>query len=76
MRGRRFTTPMQLDLNAGNGLLTWEALRGFYAVGSTRIRLLDAVLGVSLIGAIAVPGLHFALRHFARRRTRVEGDFR
>ncbi len=56
--------------------LTWEALRGFYAVGSTRIRLLDAVLGVSLIGAIAVPGLHFALRHFARRRTRVEGDFR
>lgn len=56
--------------------LTWEALRGFYAVGGTRIRLLDGVLAVSLIGAIAVPGLHFARRHFARRRARVEGDFR
>lgn len=56
--------------------LTWEALRGFYAVGGTRIRLLDAVLGFSLIGAISVPGLHFALRHLARRRARIEGDFR
>ncbi len=59
-----------------NAALTWEALRGFYAVGSTRIRLLDAVLGVSLVGAIAVPGLHFTLRHVARRRARIEGDFR
>lgn len=53
--------------------VTWEALRGFYAIGGTRFKLLDYVLAIGLIGGIAVPVLHIALRRILRRRAGDEG---
>ena len=52
---------------------TWEALRGFYAIGGTRFRLLDYVLAIGLAFGIAVPVLHLALRRFFRRRANDDG---
>jgi hypothetical protein len=45
-----------------------EALRGFYAVGGTRIKLLDVLLALGLAGGIAVPALHLIVRRATRSR--------
>jgi len=47
--------------------VAWEALRGFYAIGGTRIKMLDVALALGLAGGIAVPALHFAVRRLCRR---------
>lgn len=47
--------------------VAWEALRGFYAIGGTRIKALDVALALGLAGGIAVPALHFAARRLSRR---------
>jgi len=47
--------------------VAWEALRGFYAIGGTRIKMLDVALALGLAGGIAVPALHFAVRRLWRR---------
>lgn len=52
---------------------TWEALRGFYAIGGTRFKLLDYVLVIALVVGIAVPVLHLALRRFLGRRSKDDG---
>jgi hypothetical protein len=51
-----------------NAPLSVDAVRGFYAVGGTRVKLLDAVLGLALVGGLAVPVGHQTLRWFIRRR--------
>lgn len=53
--------------------ITWEALRGFYAIGGTRLKLLDLMLVLGLAGGIAVPALHLALRRWLRRRPTNDG---
>jgi len=50
-----------------NSATTWDALRGFYAIGGTRFKLLDIVLAVGLVGGLAVPALHLAVRLRFRR---------
>jgi nitrate/TMAO reductase-like tetraheme cytochrome c subunit len=51
-------------------VVTMDALRGFYAVGGTRIRGLDLLLGLVLVAGISVPILHLLLRRFFRGRDR------
>jgi predicted CXXCH cytochrome family protein len=53
--------------------MTWEALRSFYAIGGTRLKLLDIVLLLGLVGGIAVPALHLAVRRLFRRRPNSDG---
>jgi hypothetical protein len=49
--------------------MTAEALAGFYAVGGTRIGLLDVLLALGLAGGVAVPALHHLVRRaFASRK--------
>ena len=63
--------PLRYDAQASvlSSVLTVDALSGFYAIGGTRIRLFDALLGLALVGGISVPVLHIAVRTvFARRR--------
>jgi hypothetical protein len=48
--------------------LTWDALRGFYAIGGTRLKALDILLALGLLGGIAVPALHLLVRRMFRRR--------
>ena len=50
-----------------NSVTTWEALRGFYAIGGTRFKLLDIVLALGLVGGLAVPALHYAVRRWSGR---------
>lgn len=54
--------------------LTVDALRGFYAIGGTRIKLLDILLALGLIGGISVPVLHILIRGFMKRRAKNNGD--
>ena len=53
--------------------VTWDALRGFYAIGGTRFKLLDYVLAIGLVGGIAVPVVHLALRRFLGRQPKDDG---
>jgi hypothetical protein len=48
-------------------LLATESVRGFYAIGSTRIKLLDYALLLVLLIAIAVPLLHMTVKWMFRR---------
>ena len=41
---------------------------GFYAIGSTRIKLLDYLLVLALAGGILLPGAHLAMKIASRRR--------
>ncbi|NVO04501.1 MAG: hypothetical protein HXX19_00320 [Rhodoferax sp.] len=50
-------------------LLATQSIRGFYAIGSTRIKLLDVLLVLVMIGACSVPLLHYAV-HFSFRNFR------
>lgn len=45
-----------------------ESVRGFYAMGGTRIGLLDAVLALALVGGISAPLGHFVVRRLMRRK--------
>jgi nitrate/TMAO reductase-like tetraheme cytochrome c subunit len=56
-----------------NSATTWDALRGFYAIGGTRFKLLDIVLAVGLVGGLAVPALHLAVRRRLRRPPESDG---
>lgn len=48
--------------------LSVDALRGFYAIGGTRIGLLDALLALALFAGLSVPVVHLAIRWLMRRR--------
>lgn len=45
-----------------------DALRGFYAVGGTRITLLDALLALALAGGISAPLGHLIMRRLTRKK--------
>jgi hypothetical protein len=53
------------------GLLTSvesiESVGGFYAIGGTRIKLLDTLLLLALAGGIGIPLGHLAMRRFFKR---------
>jgi uncharacterized protein YbaR (Trm112 family) len=46
------------------------AIGGFYTIGSSRIKLLDALLLLSLAAGICLPGAHLAMKLYFRRRQR------
>ena len=45
-----------------------ESVRGFYAIGGTRIGLLDVLLALALLAGISAPLVHLALRRFLRKK--------
>ena len=47
--------------------ITLEALKGFYALGGTRLTQLDWLLALALGAGISVPLLHFVARRILRR---------
>jgi ssDNA-binding Zn-finger/Zn-ribbon topoisomerase 1 len=57
---------------ASRGVLTSiesvGAVGGFYAIGSTRIKLLDALLLLALAAGLCIPGAHLAMKLYFRRR--------
>ncbi len=58
-----------------NSLTSMDSVRGFYAIGSTRIKLLDTLLVLVLLGAISVPLGHMAIKRlFKSVREKLEAE--
>ena len=56
-------------------LTSMESVRGFYAIGSTRIKLLDYLLVLVLLGAISVPLAHMTVKRlFKGVREKLEAE--
>jgi hypothetical protein len=51
-----------------HALTSIESVRGFYAMGGTRIQMLDVILGLALVGGISAPLGHFIMRRLMRRK--------
>jgi hypothetical protein len=45
-----------------------ESVRGFYAIGGTRIQILDVLLALALLGGISAPLGHLIVRKLMRRK--------
>lgn len=54
-----------------NSAVSVDSVRGFYVIGGTRIKLLDVLVALALLGGVSVPILHLAFgwlsRKFAKR---------
>jgi hypothetical protein len=58
-----------------NSLTSMESVRGFYAIGGTRIKLLDTLLVLVILGAISVPLVHMTVKWlFGRMRAKLEAE--
>jgi predicted CXXCH cytochrome family protein len=51
-------------------LTSIDSVRGFYAIGASRITLLDWLLLLVVLGSISVPVAHMSLKWFVRRRAK------
>jgi hypothetical protein len=52
-----------------------ESVRGFYAIGSTRIKLLDYLLILVVLGATSVPLVHMTVKRlFKGVREKLEAE--
>ncbi|HWJ95901.1 MAG TPA: hypothetical protein VNT33_14340, partial [Telluria sp.] len=62
--------PLRQDASAGvlTSIESVGAVGGFYAIGSTRIKLLDLLLLAALAGGIGIPGAHLAMKSWFRRQ--------
>jgi len=68
----RFST----DKGVLSSLMSVGSVSGFYAIGGTRVKLLDVLLGVVFIGAVSVPVGHLSMKWFIRRRERKNAEQR
>ncbi len=58
-----------------NSLTSMDSVRGFYAIGSTRIKLLDTLLVLVLLGALSVPLGHMTIKRLFRSvREKLEAE--
>ena len=56
-----------------SSMISVDSIRGFYAIGGTRIKLLDVLLVLTLLTGVGVPIGHLTLKWvFARRRARAQ----
>lgn len=63
---------------AGLGILgsveSLASVGGFYAIGGTRIKLLDALLVLAIAGGILLPGGHLAMKLVSARRRKAAAE--
>jgi predicted CXXCH cytochrome family protein len=58
-----------------SSLLSIDSVRGFYAIGSTRIKLLDILLVMVFLGALSVPLIHMTIKRlFKNVREKLEAE--
>ena len=60
----RYAAPKEV-LHAATSV---DSLRGFYAIGGTRIELLDVLLALALVGGISAPLGHLVMRKLSRKK--------
>jgi hypothetical protein len=70
--GRPVRFEAQHDVLHGAGSV--DALPGFYAIGGTRIGVLDLLLALALLAGISAPIVHFVLRRLLRRKQAAPAD--
>jgi hypothetical protein len=63
---------VEADSDVLSSAISVDSIRGFYAPGGTRIRLLDGLLVLAIVGGLAVPAGHIALGKFLRSRREKE----
>ena len=64
--GRR--TRYEAHANVLQAPTSVDSVRGFYAIGGTRIQLLDILLALVVLGGVSGPILHFLIRRLTRRK--------
>jgi predicted CXXCH cytochrome family protein len=58
-----------------NSLMSVDSVRGFYVIGSTRIKLLDILLVLVVLGAMSVPIAHMTVKRlFKNMREKLEAE--
>ncbi|MCM2340392.1 multiheme c-type cytochrome [Rhodoferax sp.] len=58
-----------------NSLMSVDSVRGFYVIGSTRIKLLDILLVLVVLGAMSVPIAHMTVKRlFKGMRDKLEAE--
>lgn len=58
-----------------NSLLSVDSVRGFYVIGSNRIKLLDILLVLVVLGAMSVPIAHMTIKRlFKNMREKLEAE--
>jgi len=70
------TTHYNADKEVLSSVMSVNSVRGFYAIGGTRIKLLDVLLALAFLGGLSVPVGHLTLKWLFgmyRRRTQTEG---
>jgi len=58
------------DSDVLSSVFSVDTISGFYAPGGTRIKLLDYLLILAILGGLAVPVVHITLGKFIRSRSR------
>lgn len=53
-----------------SSIFSVDSISGFYAPGGTRIKLLDYLLVLAILGGLAVPVVHISLGRLVRKQTR------
>ena len=53
-----------------SSVISVDSISGFYAPGGTRIKLLDYLLVLAILGGLAVPVVHISLGRIVRRQSR------
>jgi hypothetical protein len=55
------------DKDVLNSVMSVDSVSGFYAIGGTRIKLLDVLLALAFLGGLAVPVGHLTLKWLFRK---------
>ena len=53
-----------------SSIFSVDSISGFYAPGGTRIKLLDYLLVLAVLGGLAVPVVHISLGRIVRKQSR------
>jgi hypothetical protein len=61
------------DKEVLSSVVSVDTISEFYVLGGTRIKILDVLLVLSLIGGLAIPAGHIVLGRVLRKKTE-EGD--
>jgi hypothetical protein len=56
------------DKNVLSSAISVDSVRGFYAPGGTRIKLLDGLLALAIVGGLAIPVGHITLGKILRKK--------
>ena len=59
---------VEADKEILSSAISVDSVGGFYAPGGTRIKLLDGLLALAVLGAIAVPAGHITLGKILRKK--------